>query len=408
MAEKTRVVIVGGGHNGLVAAGYLGRAGLDVQVLERRDIVGGAAVTEEWFPGYKISTCSYICHILQQKVIDELELRRYGFHVYPLDPSRVHPFPDGKSLTLWHDDAKTAEELRKLSPKDADSWHEWAELWHRAVRILSDYYLGPPPSLTELAERFREEDEEELLETLMTVPLRDLIERYFVSDEVRAAVSTGAMDMGDISAPGSSYIAALYRYAAFREDTENYGIVRGGMGSITQSLARSAEASGVSIRTEAEVSRILTSNGRTTGVELVGGEAVEADIVLSNADPKRTFLTLVDEADLDEEFVQEVRALKTQSASAKFLCSLRELPDFSRTSGLGVQPGASRHDQPLPHRGARRDKLERLQERADPGDADDPGADTVGVRQDGRAGGPSRAVHVGLFPAVSCQRRLLA
>ena len=100
MAENARVVIVGAGHNGLVAAGYLGRAGLDVQVLERRDIVGGAAVTEEWFPGYKISTCSYVCHILQQKVIDELELRRYGFHVYPIDPSRVHPFPNGKAVTL--------------------------------------------------------------------------------------------------------------------------------------------------------------------------------------------------------------------------------------------------------------------------------------------------------------------
>ena len=103
MAENTKVVIVGGGHNGLVAAGYLGRAGLDVQVLERRDVVGGAAVTEEWFPGFHISTCSYVCHILQQKVIDELELRNHGFHVYPLDPGRLHPFPDGRAVRLWHD-----------------------------------------------------------------------------------------------------------------------------------------------------------------------------------------------------------------------------------------------------------------------------------------------------------------
>ena len=184
MAENTRVVIVGAGHNGLVAAGYLGRAGLDVQVLERRDVVGGAAVTEEWFPGYKISTCSYVCHILQQKVIEELELRKYGFHVYPINPMRVHPFPNGKSLTFWHDDEKTAEELRELSPEDADAWPEWAELWHRAVRIISDYYLGPPPSLAELTDRFRQEGEEELLETLLTVPYRDLIDRYFVTDEV--------------------------------------------------------------------------------------------------------------------------------------------------------------------------------------------------------------------------------
>ena len=343
MAEKTSVVIVGGGHNGLVAAGYLGRAGLDVQVLERREVVGGAVVTEEWFPGFNISTCSYVCHILQKKVIDDLELRRYGFHVYPIDPSRVHPYPNGKTITFWHDDAQTVEELRDLFPEDADAWFAWAEFWHRAVAILSDYYLGPPPSITELAERFRQEGEEELLETLLTVPLKDLINRFFVSDEVKAAVSTGAMDMGDISAPGSAYITALYRFSAFREDTENYGIVRGGMGGITQSLARSAEAAGVSIRTGAEVKRILTNGGpnnvrKTTGVELVDGEVIEADVVISNADPKRTYLNLLDETALSEGFLDEVKALKTQAASAKFLCAIKELPDFSRHLGPNFNP----------------------------------------------------------------------
>ena len=338
MAEKKKVVIVGGGHNGLVAAGYLGRAGLDVTLLERRDIVGGAVVTEEWFPGYHISTCSYVCHILQKKVIDDLDLRRYGFHVYPIDPSRVHPYPNGKALTIWHDDARTAEELRDLFPEDAETWFEWSDFWHRAVRILSDYYLGPPPSLSELAARFRQEGEEELLETLLTVPLRELIERYFVSDEVKAAVSTGALDMGDISAPGSAYITALYRFSGFREDTENYGIVRHGMGGITQSLAHSAEAVGVSIRTSTEVRRIITDGGKATGVELDNGEVIEADIVISNADPKRTYLTLIDEIDLDGEFLDEVRALKTEAASAKLLCAIRELPDFSRYLGIGFNP----------------------------------------------------------------------
>ncbi len=338
MTDKTKAVIVGAGHNGLVAAGYLARAGLDVQVLERRDVVGGAAVTEEWFPGYRISTCSYVCHILQKKVIDELELRKYGFHVYPIDPMRVHPFPNGKVITFWHDDEKTVDEVRKISPEDADAWMDWANLWHRAVRILSSYYLGPPPSLTELAERFHEEGEEELLETLLTVPYRDLIDRYFVSDEIKAAVSNGATDVGDISAPGSSYLIGLYRFSAFRDDTENYGIVRGGMGGITQSMARSAEAAGVSIRTGAEVERIVTQSGRAVGVQLVDGEVLEADIVLSNADPKRTFLKLLEEDDLDTEFIDEVSALKTMSGSAKFLCSLRELPDFSGYLGSEYNP----------------------------------------------------------------------
>ena len=153
----------------------------------------------------------------------------------------------------------------------------------------ASYYLRPPPSLAELTERFRQEGEGDLLETLLTVPFKDLIERYFVSDEVKAMVCTGAMDMGDISAPGSAYITALYRFSAFREDTENYGIVRGGMGGITQSLARSAEAAGVSIRTGADVRRILVERGQAVGVQLRDGEVIEADIVLSNADPKRTF-----------------------------------------------------------------------------------------------------------------------
>ena len=206
------------------------------------------------------------------------------------------------------------------------------------MRIISDYYLGPPPSLAELTDRFRQEGEEELLETLLTVPYRDLIDRYFVTDEVKAAVSTGSVDMADISAPGSSYVTALYRFSAFREDTENYGIVRGGMGSITQSMARSAQAAGVSIRTGAQVERILTHNGRATGVQLVEGEVIEADIVLSNADPKRTYLKLLAAADLDSEFVDDVRALKTQSASAKFLCALSELPDFSAYLGSEYNP----------------------------------------------------------------------
>ena len=145
-------------------------------------------------------------------MIDELELRKHGFHVYPLDPGRLHPFPDGRAIRLWHDDEKTAEEIRQFSPEDAEAWLDWADFWHRAVRILSDYYLQPPPSLAEITERFKDEEEEELLETLLTVPLRDLIDRTFVSEEMKAIASIGAIDMGNLSAPGSAYIMALYRF----------------------------------------------------------------------------------------------------------------------------------------------------------------------------------------------------
>lgn len=338
MANNVRIVIVGAGHNGLVAAGYLARAGLKIQMLERRDVIGGAAVTEEWFPNYKISTCSYVCHILQKKVIDDLELRKYGFHVYPIDPSRIHPFPNGKIVRLWHDDVKTADEIRKVSQHDAEAWIKWAEFWHRATRILSEYYLSSPPSLAQLVEKFRQVNEEDLLETLLTVPLKDLINKYFKSDEVKALVSTGAYDMGDISAPGSAYITALYRYSSYRQDTENYGIVRGGMGGITKAMGKSAEAHGVMINTNAEVKQILTHNGQVTGVELVSGKIIEADVVISNADPKRTFLDLLGGGDLDSDFLSEIESLKTESASIKFLCALKELPDFSTYLGQEHDP----------------------------------------------------------------------
>ena len=409
MAEKTRVVIVGGGHNGLVAAGYLGRAGLNVQVLERRDVVGGRRGDRGVVP--RLQDLHMFLHLPHPSTegdrrpgAAQVRLPRLPYRSIP-SPS----FPNGKALTLWHDDEKTAEELRKLSPEDADAWLEWAELWHRAVRILSDYYLSTLPSLAELSERFRQEGEEELLETLLTVPLRDLIDRYFVSDEVKAAVSTGAMDMGRHKRAGQRLHLRALQVTAHSERTPRTTESSAAAWAPSPSRwARSAEAAGVSIRTGAEVGRILTSNGRATGVELVDGEVVDADVVLSNADPKRTFLKLMDGANLDEEFVDDVKALKTQSASAKFLCALSELPDFSGHLGSEYNPEHLAMISLCPHRGAVRDELERRQERPDHGDTDNPGPDPLRVRQDGRTGGPSRAVDVGLFPAAPCPGRLLA
>lgn len=333
MSENKKVIIIGAGHNGLVAAAYLGRAGFNVEVLERRDVIGGAAITEEWFKGYHISTCSYICHILQKKVIDDLELRKYGFHVYPIDPSRIIPFPNGKIVKLWHDDKKTSEEIRKISEYDANAWLEWAKFWHKAVEILSQYYLTTPPSLSELTEKFRMLGEEDLLVTLLTVPLRDLIDRFFESDEIKAVVSTGSFDMGDISAPGSAYITALYGYSAYREDTENFGIVRGGMGGITQSIANSAKDYGVVIRTNTEVNNIISHSGKVTGIQLLNGEIINADLIVSNADPKTTYLKLLENSNIDADFINKIKELKTDSASAKVLCSLKRLPDFSAYLG---------------------------------------------------------------------------
>ena len=146
MADRYSAIVMGGGHNGLVAANYLAMEGLSVLVLERRDFVGGACITEELFPDFRISSCSYICHLLQGPVIDQLGLRQHGLQVYPVDPFRFTPLPGGQRMLLWHDDQRTAEEIKKISPKDAERFNDWAAFWERAAGILHHYFLTEPPS----------------------------------------------------------------------------------------------------------------------------------------------------------------------------------------------------------------------------------------------------------------------
>ena len=316
MAERYSAIEVGGGHNGLVAATYLAKEGAKVLVLERRDFVGGACITEELFPGFRVSSCSYICHLLQGKVIEDLELAKHGFKVHPLNPTRFMPFPDNQYLLNWHEDDRTAEEIRRISPRDADRYHDWTAFWERAAAILYPYFLTEPPTLAEVAASVRGTPDEAVFERLLTGNMKDLVEEHFESDLIRAAF-TGAEDGGDVAAPGNLMALATFKCEMFT-DHQNFGIPYGGMGGITQAMARSAEANGVEIRTGAEVDRIVVRNGSAAGVALIDGEEIEADVVLSNADPKRTFLTLVDRDAMEPQFVQSVRRLKTNVSHLKF------------------------------------------------------------------------------------------
>ena len=333
MTERYSAIVVGAGHNGLVAANYLARAGSRVLVLERRDFVGGACITEELFPGFRVSSCSYICYLLQGKVIDELELRRHGFEVHSLDPVRFQPFPDGRHILSWHDDERTAEEIGRISPADAARFPDWIGFWERAAGILHRYFLSEPPTLAQVAESVRGTADEPVFERMLTGNMKDLVEEHFESEVVRGAF-IDAQDAGDVRAPGSIMAVAYMRCSLFT-DHRNLGIPRGGMGGITQAMERAARAHGVEIRTGVEVERIAVRNGRATGVVLEGGEEIEADVVLSNADPKRTFLTLVEPGELEPEFVRSVGWLKTNVSYLKFHCALRELPDFSAYLGDG-------------------------------------------------------------------------
>ena len=336
MAERFDAIVVGGGHNGLVAATYLARGGLRVLVLERRPMVGGACVTEELFPGYRLSSCSYICHLLQEPVIRELDLRRHGFEVFRLEPARFHPFPDGRHLVVWDDTARTAAEIERYSKHDAAAYLAGSPSGSARPRCSTRISSPPRPRTRSWPCTSRGTPDEDVLETLLTRPMWDLVHEHFESDLVRAH-TLNAQDIGDPRAPGSALVYA-YIKVNLRSAPGTVGIVKGGMGAITQAMARAAVEAGVTIRTGAEVARVDVRNGRASGVVLADGAHLAADAVVSNADPKRTFLGLVPPDALPGEFREQVAALSTRAAYLKFHAALRELPDFSAYLGPGFDP----------------------------------------------------------------------
>ncbi len=325
-------IVIGAGHNGLVAATYMAKAGRRVVVLERREIVGGACVTEELFPGRRIGTCAYICHMLHEQVIADLELRKHGLKILALDPTALYPFPDGSHMFAWHDDRRTADEISRISRHDAVAFPEWNRFWRRSAGILKRYFLRAPPTVSQMMADARGTEDERVLETLLTVPVKDMADSMFESNAIKAA-AVGTGDYGALDAPGSALAHAYFKVSLLTAD-EDYGLVQGGMGGITQAMAKSAVAAGVEIRTDAEVSQVLVSKGGAVhGVKLGLGDVIEAANVVSNADPKRTFLQLVPEGALPAPFTDSVRRLKTRSASLKLHASLKRLPDFSRFLG---------------------------------------------------------------------------
>jgi phytoene dehydrogenase-like protein len=336
MAAQYDAVIIGAGHNGLVAGTYLARAGLRVLLLERREMVGGACVTEELFPGYRLSSCSYICHLLQEKVITDLELPRHGFEVYTLEPGRFHPFPDGRYLVTWDEHQRTAAEIARYSAHDAQAYLDWMAFWERAGRLLHPYFLTAPPTYAEIMARVRGTDDEALLETLLTRSMLELVEEYFETDMVRAH-TLSVQDIGDPRAPGSPLCYA-YIKVNLCSAPGTVGIVKGGMGGITQAMASAARQAGVEMHTGAEVGRVLVEKGEARGVVLRTGEVIRSTLTVSNADPKRTFLTLVPQEALAPAFVQQVRRISTRAAYLKFHAAVRELPDFSRYLGSDFDP----------------------------------------------------------------------
>jgi phytoene dehydrogenase-like protein len=332
------VVLVGGGHNGLAGAAYLAKAGLDVMVLERREVLGGAAVTEEPWPGYRISSASYVVSLLPPRIVRELELERHGYRVSIITPDYFVPFPDGSGLTLWGDTARDAAEISKLSAADADSYVEFDRYFGRVAHLLKDLLFVVPPNLSlgdlprwaALSARLRRWTGRDVAEAvrLFTLSAADFLDEWFADDRVKGALATQAIIgawCGPMS-PGSAYVLMHHWIGEVDGHDGAWGWVHGGMGGVSQALAGAARAAGAEIRTGAAVRRIVVHGGRAAGVELADGMIIPARRVVSSAHPVTTYRDLVGFEHLPDDVVRDVGRLRTRSGSVKVNLALSELP----------------------------------------------------------------------------------
>ncbi len=335
MPEIYDVAIVGGGHNGLVCAAYLAKAGLNTAVLERRDIVGGACVTEELFPGYKVCTGAQIGGLLKTKVIRDLQLHKFGFELVPFDPHRLHLFPDGRYIQYWRDPDKSMSEVAKFSKRDAQAYLRFEKQMDKLASIIKpSLELRPPVSLGELESKFADAGELKGFQEIMFGTMKGFLDARFESEEVKASIAPRGMTGigGGPMSPGSAYMMLHY----WPEPGTAWGRVPGGMGTITQSLAMSAHSFGAHVYTESEVARITVDNGKAKGVELTDGRVIEAKVIASNADPKRTFLGLLEPEHLDSEIQTQVGNIRSEGMTFNIHFALDGLPEFKAIPGKGL------------------------------------------------------------------------
>jgi phytoene dehydrogenase-like protein len=357
LGQRYDAVIIGGGHNGLVSAAYLARAGMKTLVLEQRHVLGGAAVTEEIFPGFRFSVFSYVVSLLRPEIIRELQLPRHGLDILPLDGTFT-PLHEGEGPTagggdyLWrvNDHGRTIRELRRWSKSDAEAYEEYGQLMVEMARFIKPILAITPPDLTSLdprplmplaglARTFQQlpERQQAVFVQLMTMSAADFLDQWFETDPLKATMAASGIigTYQGVRSPGTAYVL-LHHYmgeidGAFRA----WGIPKGGTGGVSNAIASAARALGAEIRTQAPVARIIVKNGRATGVALEDGEEIEANDVLSSVDSRRTFLGLVEPGTLEPEFEEDVRRFKFRGSSGKVNLAVDRLPDFTCLPGEG-------------------------------------------------------------------------
>ena len=347
-------ILVGGGHNGLTAAAYLARAGLSTLVLERRAIVGGACVTEEIAPGCRASTTSYIASMLRPEVIRDLDLAGHGLRMVPCDPALLVPFPDGTAVPWWSDRERTVAELSKLSPADAKTFVRVDDELKRLARYLQPFFLEAPPDVgargwaglleaLRVGKRFRgiSASEAGRMVGFLTGSLGDFLDRNYESEKVKTLFLANNVygKHGGPYSPGTALGLLFHLLSGGEHDLQGfYGHVMGGMGAITQAMASAARGFGAEILTGAAVASIDVRDGKARGVVLEDGRTIAAPVVLSNADPKRTFLGLLDARALPEEFRRAVDGIKMDGPCAKVNFVLSEEPRFTGMPASFTKP----------------------------------------------------------------------
>jgi phytoene dehydrogenase-like protein len=341
-------IVVGGGHNGLTAAAYIARAGLSTLVLERRETVGGCCVTEEIAPGCRASTTSYIASMLRPEVIRDLKLAEHGLRMIPCDPAIQVPFLDGQVLPWWSDRERARAEFREICPQDSETFIRVDERLKKLARYLQPFFLEPPPEVDarsaagwadmfRVARRFRNISSNEIAELIsfLTGSLGEFLDHHYRSEKMKTLFLANNVygKHGGPYQPGSAIGLLFHLLSGGEHQLQGfYGHVIGGMGSITQALAASGRKLGVEIRTSASVAQIDIRQGRARGVVLEDGREIRARVVLSNADPKRTFLNLVPSRELPQDFLHAVRGIKMAGPCAKVNFVLAEEPHFTGTS----------------------------------------------------------------------------
>jgi phytoene dehydrogenase-like protein len=350
MGQHYDVIVIGGGHNGLVNAAYLAKAGKKVVVLERRHVLGGAAVTEEIIPGFLFSECSYVVSLLRPEIIRELDLPRHGLEILPLDGT-FSPMPSGDYLWRVNDHAKSIRDIRRHSRLDAEAYDEFSKMMTPMCRFVKPLLSMIPPDPTTLnpkdlkqlhflLQRFRElsSDERYTLVQLMTMSSADFLDQWFETDVLKATMSASGIigTFLGIRSPGTAYVLLHHYMGEIDGAFRSWGFSRGGTGAISNAIADAAREAGVEIRTKAPVGKILVKNGRTRGVALQDGEELFANVVSSSVDPHLTFEKFLEPDDLPADFLEGVRRYKFRGSSGKVNLALDALPNFKCLPGPGA------------------------------------------------------------------------